>query len=151
MYGTLYTSSEYYDYNEHVVSADLDPNKQCIICWLPPRCNENVKCMKEFTFYISECECNALIHSGCLQKWIETNSSCPICRKKAYYILINYKGQFIILTKYALICFYFIYHLLKLASLFTTIYVSFYFFYVILFLDIDLNYTNNTTHFDDES
>jgi len=32
------------------------------------------------TFYTTKCDCNGLVHTGCLEKWICINNSCPICR-----------------------------------------------------------------------
>ena len=143
MYGTLYTSSEYYDYYEHIVPLDDELDKLCFVCWLPSN-KEPVVHMNEIVFFLSSCNCNALIHSSCLKKWIHFNSSCPICRKNVSKMLINCDDKYIKLTKYSLICFHHIYYFLKFASLFTTIYVSFYVFYVCFFLDVSFLYDNSS-------
>ena len=151
MYGILYTSSEYYDYDECIVSDEPDTDKLCIICWLPSKYRVPVKTMKEFSFFLSECDCNAFIHSECLATWIQNDSSCPICRKKVSNMLIMLKcdDKYIKLTKNCLICFRYIFYLLKLASFFTTVYVSFYVFYVFFFLDVSLfyDYSINETEY----
>lgn len=80
MYGTLYTSSEYYE--------DISPttNNVCLICWMPSQFNNPVKCIKENSYILSDCQCNALFHNNCLNQWIDKTSSCPICRK---FVTIN--------------------------------------------------------------
>jgi len=78
MYYFLYTSS---DYNEPEISQDQSENV-CLICWLPDNYyNTPLKNMKEFSFIIATCECNALFHYKCLNEWISNSKSCPICRK----------------------------------------------------------------------
>ena len=96
MYGTIYTSSEYYDYYQYnpIINYNNNntnnnnnniatiTNNECIICWLPSTENTQVKCMKEHSFFVSKCNCNTFFHDTCLNKWLETKSTCPICCTK---------------------------------------------------------------------
>ena len=41
-------------------------------------CFDNI----ENTLYFTNCECSAVYHATCLDKWYEKKHSCPTCRKK---------------------------------------------------------------------
>lgn len=131
------------NYDKHDVLLEDVPDKLCIVCWLPSKHKEPVNNMKDIICFFSNCKCNALIHKGCLRTWLRVNSSCPICRKNACFMLVNCDEKYIKLTKLFLICFRHLHYFLKLASVFTTIYVSFYIFYICIFFDISLLYDNN--------
>ena len=85
MYYTLYTSSDYYE-EDDVLKEDEslkeDDVKICLICWLPNKNNDLVQNMKQISYILTTCDCDALFHSNCLQAWITNSSSCPICRKE---------------------------------------------------------------------
>lgn len=93
MYDTLYIYFEYYLYNpiinynnknKNIINNNIEiiTNNECLICWLPSTVNTQVKCMKEHSFLVSKCDCNTFFHATCLHKWLETKSTCPICRIK---------------------------------------------------------------------
>jgi hypothetical protein len=83
MYGILYKNSEYYNnkLEQRIIKQD-ETNKICLICWASSKEDMPVKCLKEFSYFISDCECNALFHDSCLKLWVKSAVSCPICRKK---------------------------------------------------------------------
>lgn len=66
--------------------------KICLICLLPSNKKMPVKHMKECTFFITGCSCNALFHKNCLYTWFTKSMSCPICLKP---IIIKNKYTFI--------------------------------------------------------
>ena len=65
---------------------NYDSQKQCLICLQGPEQSLNniiiddVKLINEMHFLIKECSCECYSHHSCIEKWIESNSVCPICR-----------------------------------------------------------------------
>jgi hypothetical protein len=56
--------------------------KICLICMDPARnLIEEVNIIYNMPFLIKNCDCLCNIHYSCLEKWIKSNSICPICRK----------------------------------------------------------------------
>ena len=56
--------------------------KICLICMDPSRnLIEEVNIIYNMPFLIKNCDCLCNIHYSCLEKWIKSNSICPICRK----------------------------------------------------------------------
>lgn len=144
MYDIIYTSSKYYDNNSQLGELyelyQLDEsNKECIICWLPSSKDTPVKCMKEYSFYVSNCKCNVFFHDTCLNKWLKTYSSCPICRKKICINIIENDGMYIKITTYTVIFVNYTFYVLKMLSLFSMINLFFVVFYTIIFFDFTLN------------
>ncbi len=85
MYSLIY--DHYYDYEEYT--------DDCFICLekyddkykeYPIKLNNTQK-------YIKICSCDGWIHRNCLDKWVNTKSSCPICKnlleKKNYEIRVG--------------------------------------------------------------
>ena len=138
MYGIIYTSDQYYDNN-----TQLDPliesNKECIICWLTSSEVTHVKCMKNHFFFVSSCNCNAYIHDTCLQKWINKQSSCPICRTKIFVNIIENKDYYIKIRAYFVILLNNTFYVLKMLSFFSMVNLFFLLFYNIIFLDFTLD------------
>lgn len=59
-----------------------EEEKQCLICMDPSRnLIEEVNIIYNMPFLIKNCDCLCNIHYSCLEKWIKSNSICPICRK----------------------------------------------------------------------
>jgi len=83
MYFSVFPSSEYMSDNENIDNK-MEDNKMediCLICWMPSETNNNIKYLNEHQYIYKVCECNPKFHSNCLQEWIKTKASCPICRK----------------------------------------------------------------------
>lgn len=143
MYGTLYTSSEYYDYNQYNPVIIYNNNKEnnnnnkenneCIICWLPSIENTPVKCMKEHIFFVSKCGCNTFFHDTCLIKWLETKSTCPICCRKISIKNDKYTSLFIKVKIHANICYKNTCKILQIVSFFSMLNFIFLLFYFIFF------------------
>jgi hypothetical protein len=117
MYNLLLKTSEYFkpyfksnsEINTNTeltvtVSNDIKKNNIfiCFICLSSnTNINDPVKLMKEYSFYISSCECNSYIHNKCLDTWIKNTASCPICRNKTTVSLeYNYHKYIYKLTYY---------------------------------------------------
>ena len=45
-------------------------------------CNICLECDSKCNFKMKSCDHR--FHAKCIQKWLETNNTCPICRKKVY-------------------------------------------------------------------
>lgn len=95
MYYTIYTSSDYYDEKEKEKNNSLKEydGNICLICLLPDKHKDLVQNMKQFSYILSTCDCNALFHSNCLETWIVKSQSCPICRIQLTYTF-NYNFKF---------------------------------------------------------
>ena len=87
MYYSICTSDEneqlYLYYN--LINKNNIQENLCIICWSKNEINDKLYFIKDFNKYIVSCNCNVLMHSNCLNEWIEKTNSCPICRKNIYY------------------------------------------------------------------
>lgn len=123
MYSNFYTSSEYYDV--------YDLNRDCIICWQPSRENMPVRSMKESAQFL--CKCNAFFHNDCLNKWLDINHSCPICRKK----ICNENNDYLAINTIFFVnyCFY----VTKMLWVFTSIHFIGFFIYNVIFFDYDFD------------
>jgi len=116
MYYTLYTSSDYYE--DQSIENDLiedKTNKICLICWLPPKTDNPIKNMKNFSFMICSCNCNPLFHHNCLKDWVDKSLSCPICRNKITIILEQHSK--IIKVSYYLFIFNYSIYLMRFTTL----------------------------------
>jgi len=76
--------STFYDDND-IDDNDNDIEKQCLICLQGPLQSNNiilddVKLINEMHFLIKECKCECYSHHNCIEKWIQNNSVCPICK-----------------------------------------------------------------------
>ena len=143
MYGTLYKSSEDYDYDYNVIHYDAidEPAKQCLICWLPSDKHTPVKYMKTISYYLSNCQCNALLHEKCLTTWLQMNLSCPICRNKVSLFCLNTNnGKYIIITKLTIIFVSYVSHIFTVVFLSFITYFMIYVIYTIIFSDINIAY-----------
>lgn len=142
MFYTIYTSSDNDNFNiykdtSHNAIENIQPLKPtpieenlCIICWTKnndDNSNDNngnndntFVHLKDCNKYLVSCNCNVLIHSLCLDKWIIRTNSCPICRNK-----ININSLFIEqqtnksirLISYYYICFQYFIYILRFASI----------------------------------
>jgi hypothetical protein len=52
----------------------------CIICLDSSFAYTQQVLLKKMN-YDRKCDCNCVVHSKCLNQWITTNNSCPICHK----------------------------------------------------------------------
>jgi len=72
--------------------------------------------------YIKNCSCDGWVHSICIEKWHNSNETCPICRQKMLYINFDlqyglYMIHFVVLSKNYI--YVFIKHLVKIKNLIT--------------------------------
>lgn len=83
MYFSVFQSSEY-NSDEDINNTNNTNNTikeesdSCIICWTS-ECP--ILLLSDIPNIILVCECNPLIHQKCLNSWLITTRSCPICRK----------------------------------------------------------------------
>ena len=155
MYGTIYTSSEYYDCyqynpiinhnknnnnNNNIISNNMEiiTNNECIICWLPSTENTQVKCMKEHSFFVSNCDCNTFFHDTCLNKWLETKSTCPICCIKISIKNDKNTTAYMKIKRHTIIFYKNTCKILRLVSFFCSINVFILLFYI-LFFDLSID------------
>lgn len=105
MYFSVFQSSEY-NSDEDITNKDNDNDNICIICWFPENINDKIYLLSEIRHITLYCECNPKLHKNCLNNWLITTHSCPICRKKLIinfnldnrYMILNVKifiGRFI--------------------------------------------------------
>jgi len=57
----------------------FDYEKECFIC-MESNLNSDLIELKNIHGYNKKCNCNALIHIYCFNKWISIKCICPICR-----------------------------------------------------------------------
>ena len=68
--------------DEDYANTNDKEEKICLICMDPARnLIEEVNIIYNMPFLIKNCDCLCHIHYSCLEKWIKSNSVCPICRK----------------------------------------------------------------------
>jgi hypothetical protein len=89
-YSTFYNDNNDIDNNDididDIENNDIDKEKQCLICLQGSIQSSNniilddVKLINEMHFLIKECKCECYSHHKCIEKWIENNSVCPICK-----------------------------------------------------------------------
>lgn len=51
----------------------------------PEKCQTCAICLKNvnrFQRYLANVNCDHIFHHGCISTWIDTNSTCPLCRKE---------------------------------------------------------------------
>jgi hypothetical protein len=63
---------DYANIEEKICLIYMDPARNLI---------EEVNIIYNMPFLIKNCDCLCNIHYSCLEKWIKSNSICPICRK----------------------------------------------------------------------
>ena len=133
MYCFLYTSSDYYDDSFNQDEIVEEDNNICIICWFPEIPKNPIKNMKEFSYVISRCHCNVLIHEKCLIQWLSNSSSCPICRKNVKQITTQNCSFYICLKYFVLYFFFFSYTsiLLQIANFISVINLFIFYVYTI--------------------
>ena len=54
---------------------------ECIICFD----DNNIKEIILLSSFVRNCKCNYTTHLECMEKWIDTNPSCPLCKKLITY------------------------------------------------------------------
>jgi hypothetical protein len=87
-YSTFYDNNDI-DNNDinDIDNNDInDIENQCLICLQGPLHSSNniiiddVKLINEMHFLVKACKCECYSHHKCIEKWIENNSVCPICK-----------------------------------------------------------------------
>jgi hypothetical protein len=80
MYFSVFQSSEYNSDEDSIIikTNNIEESDNCIICW-SPECP--LLLLSEIPNITLNCECNPTIHQKCLNSWLITTCSCPICRK----------------------------------------------------------------------
>ena len=117
----LNTSSEYHD---------------CIICWSK---DAPVNCMKEYSYFISNCKCNAFFHDKCFKTWLIAEQSCPICRKKIYVNIIENNDTYIKIKKWYFIFLNYTFSILRIFAFVSIVNRACIIFYNILCIDYALD------------
>jgi len=69
--------------NESNNNDDIN-NDECFICLELLHNDEKVIKLNESIYYKKICDCNALVHNYCLNKWYSIAYICPICRKNIF-------------------------------------------------------------------
>ena len=82
-YSTFYNDTDTNTDND--IDILNDKEIQCLICLQGPLQSNNiiiddVKLINEMHFLIKECKCECYSHHKCIEKWIQNNSVCPICK-----------------------------------------------------------------------
>jgi len=54
---------------------------ECIICFD----DNNIKEIILLSSFVRNCNCNYNTHLECMEKWVDTNPSCPLCKKLIIY------------------------------------------------------------------
>jgi hypothetical protein len=78
MYFTTFNHYNEFDQDDEI------KNELCLICWETSTTNNHLIRMKPLISHLlfsKYCSCNGIFHYNCLLKWINTTTSCPICRK----------------------------------------------------------------------
>jgi len=142
MYFSIFSSSEYYSDedidNNFVLDTDV-----CLICWLPAQENNNIKLLSNFSHIITKCTCNPKIHSLCLDHWIKTSSSCPICRTKIKINIFKSNNKNILINSYIIFVEYTVY-ILKMIC-----YASFFNLMCVMLYNAYFIYYFTKSNFDD--
>ena len=84
-------SSNNIDDINNVNNKIFDYEKECFIC-MESNLNSDLIELKNIHGYHKKCNCNALIHIYCFNKWISIKCICPICRMNMDKI-INYENN----------------------------------------------------------
>lgn len=80
-------------------NATTVPSSVCIVCLDSSFAYTQQVLLKKMN-YDRKCDCNCVIHSKCLNQWITTNNSCPICHK----IIVKFVPTKINVRKFFRIC-----------------------------------------------
>ena len=76
---------------EDITTNDNNDNNNCLICLEGTiieikdnnhLINENTIMVNSVPFLTKTCICDYHVHYKCIEKWIESNSICPICRNQ---------------------------------------------------------------------
>ena len=61
----------------------------CLVCWENEGNCYTLTHFKHIYKYETECKCNGVFHGSCIEKWLNINKSCPICREEIIHINIS--------------------------------------------------------------
>ena len=75
----IFRTYEHYPPNE-VLIFESNYDDMCIICFHHNTQFNQLINLNVQTLYITQCNCNALIHAHCLRLWHTHSQKCPICR-----------------------------------------------------------------------
>ena len=75
----IFRTYEHYPPNE-VIIFENNYDDMCIICFHHNTQFNQLINLNEQTLYITQCNCNAIIHTDCLHLWHSHRQKCPICR-----------------------------------------------------------------------
>ena len=67
-------------YNDKSIYNTQPQYDDCFVCMETIVNNQKTIKLKNQIFYLKQCQCDGNIHQECLDKWLQTNSVCPICR-----------------------------------------------------------------------
>ena len=119
MYFSIFPSSEYYS-DDDIDDAGVIDTDVCLICWLPSTNTNKINNLSNFSHIITNCSCKPKIHSLCLNHWIKTTPSCPICRTKIKINIFKSNNKNILINCYT-VCIGYTVYIIK-----TICYVSFF-------------------------
>lgn len=115
MYFSVFSSSEYYSYEDITNNISIDKNELCLICWLPQEEQNEIKLLSEFSHIKPNCKCKPKLHSTCIKDWIKKSETCPICRAKMNIIIFTTNYDNILINCY-IVCISYTTKLLKIIS-----------------------------------
>jgi hypothetical protein len=76
--------------NTNINNTNINTSNNCIICLQNSTLvHDIVTSMNDMHFLIKTCDCLCYSHHKCIEAWIQTNSTCPICRKPVSFPQIN--------------------------------------------------------------
>lgn len=84
---------EVYANVEAEIKANVD--KECIICLEKTHINnkDHITLMNEMYFLIKKCDCQCYAHHKCIEKWIDINPVCPICKGEILFPVTSIKNK----------------------------------------------------------
>ena len=62
----------------------MSVDKECFICLQDLESGGTTVRLKHHHLYKKRCKCDGYIHESCLEDWLYTTQSCPICRTPMY-------------------------------------------------------------------
>jgi hypothetical protein len=89
MYFSTHPTSEYNSDIDSDIEEDIQNDYVCLICLDPDNNTNKIKLLTDFRYIKPSCNCKPKIHSKCIEKWILTSPTCPICRIEMNIITIT--------------------------------------------------------------
>ena len=74
------TVDHYFDNDDILLLDEKEKICDCFICYELLNENEMPIKLNNNSYYLKNCNCYGFIHKKCLDKWVNSNNSCPVCR-----------------------------------------------------------------------